>query len=200
MNTSNSRTMGSARAGVIATSFALAVVPSFASLRVAATSTPWTTATAQRAEHAVTVSAKAFPDFSGRWTLDTTALIGSQGTVRVTMVVTITQTPASISIQRTGFFGSVEQDASVKRLAFDGSAATVVVRTGEVTANATASASWDDSTLVVTTRLPASASSYATVERCTLGADSQTMSLSVTHSGGGGSVVAGRLSFVLSRN
>jgi len=199
MDTSNSRTMGSARVGVIATSLALTMVPSFASLRVAATSTPWTTATAQRAEHA-TVSAKAFPDFSGRWTLDTTALIGSQGTVRVTMVVTITQTPASISIQRTGFFGSVEQDASVKRLAFDGSAATVVVRTGEVTANATASASWDDSTLVVTTRLPAFASSYATVERFTLGADSQTMSLSVTHSGGGGSVVAGRLSFVLSRH
>jgi hypothetical protein len=199
MATSNSRATGSARAGAIATSLALVVVPSFASLRVATASHPWTTATARLAEHSVTVSAKAFPDLSGRWTLDTTALVGSQGTVHVTMVVKITQTPASINIQRTGFFGSVEQDASVNRLAFDGSAAKVVVRTGEVTANATASAGWDDSTLVVTTRLPAFDSSYTTVERFTLGADSKTMSLSVTHSGGGGSVVAGRLLFVLRR-
>jgi hypothetical protein len=199
MGTSNSGARGSAHAGAIAASFALVVVPSSASLRVAAASHPSTTATAQLAEHSVTVSAVTFPDFSGRWTLDTTALIGSQGTVHVTMVVMITQTPASISIQRTGFFGSVEQDASVNGLAFDGSAATVVVRTGEVPANATASAGWDDSTLVVTTRLPTFASSYATVERFTLGADSKTMSLSVTHSEGGGSVVAGRLLFVLRR-
>ena len=55
------------------------------------------------------------------------------------------------------------------------SAAKPVVRTGKVTADATAGAGWDDSTLVVTTRRPAcDDSSYATVERCTLGADSKT--------------------------
>ena len=197
MHTSNSRAMGSARAGAIATAFALVVAPSFASFRVPAPSNPWTTATAQLRDHSATVSAKAFPDLSGRWTLDTTALVGSQGTVHVTMEVAITQAPASINIQRTGLFGSVEQDASVNRLAFDGSAAQVVVRTGDVTANGTASAGWDDSTLVVTTRLPGL--SYPTVERFALGADAKTMSLSVTHPGGGGSAGAGRLLFVLRR-
>src|SRR5947208_3633151 len=83
MDTSNSHAMGPARAGAIATSFALVVVPSFGSVHGAAASHSWTTATAQLAEHSVTVSAKAFPDFSGRWTLDTTALVSSQGTVHV---------------------------------------------------------------------------------------------------------------------
>ena len=197
MDTANFRAMSSARAGAIATSCALVVAPSFASFRLAASSNPWTPATAQLRDHSMTVSAKAFPDLSGRWTLDTTALLGSQGTVRVTMEVTIAQTPASISIQRTGRFGSVVQDASLNRLGFEGSAAQVLVRTGDVTVNGTASAGWDDSTLVVTTRLPGF--SHPTVERFTLGANSKTMSLSVTHPGGGGSVLPGRLLFVLRR-
>lgn len=148
-----------ARAATIA--FALVMVGPLASIRVAAP-----------ADH---------PDFSGKWSSDTTWIQTLQFDWRVTDSLRITQTANAISLDGRGhIMGTLTHMLSqthfaISNVAFDGAARSGVTATGSTPIPVSVRAAWAGDTLILTTRAGHGDDELYTIERWTLSADRNTL-------------------------
>jgi hypothetical protein len=112
--------------------------------------------------------AQSHPDFSGKWTLDTTSVQGPMAPRSMTM--TITQDPKTLKIETAASTQMGDQKGTTV-VNMDGSPAKNTIETPGGPLEMTSTTAWDGSTLVVSTTMEVMGQPLKQVDRYSLSSD-----------------------------